>query len=276
MLKKVIRVWVADYKRLQSVRIRELKDKLSDIDKLLDQRNVTVEILFSRMEAMKQLQDVNSSGSRDFMQKAKIRWAIEGDENSNFFHGVINRKRSNLSVKGVMVEGEWVDDPSRVKDEFRSHFADRFQEPGISRGRLNFCFPNRLNSEQVTDLEYPVLCDEIRDAVWACGENKSPVPDGFTFEFFRKFWDVVGPDLCTAVQWFFEHGSFATGCNSSFVVLIPKTLDPKVVNDYRPISLIGCLYKVVTKILASRLLMVISDLISDVQTAFSQSADFFS
>ncbi|GJU52720.1 RNA-directed DNA polymerase, eukaryota [Tanacetum coccineum] len=47
-----------------------------------------------------------------------------------------------------------------------------------------------------------------------------------------------------------------------------KVLDPKVVSDYRPISLIGSLYKVVTKILASRLSLVISDLISDVQTAF--------
>ncbi|GKF07474.1 RNA-directed DNA polymerase, eukaryota, partial [Tanacetum coccineum] len=58
------------------------------------------------------------------------------------------------------------------------------------------------------------------------------------------------------------------GCNSSFVALIPKVLDPKVVSDYRPISLIGSIYKVVTKILASRLSLVILDLISDVQTAF--------
>ncbi|GJU01068.1 RNA-directed DNA polymerase, eukaryota [Tanacetum coccineum] len=70
------------------------------------------------------------------------------------------------------------------------------------------------------------------------------------------------------VKWFFDHGDFAIGCNSSFVALIPKVLDLKVVSDYRPISLIGSLYKVVTKILASRLSLVISDLISDVQTAF--------
>nr|GEV06986.1 RNA-directed DNA polymerase, eukaryota [Tanacetum cinerariifolium] len=50
--------------------------------------------------------------------------------------------------------------------------------------------------------------------------------------------------------------------------IIPKVLDPKVVSDYRPISLIGSLYKVVTKILATRLSLVISDLISDVQTVF--------
>ncbi|GJV99940.1 hypothetical protein Tco_1555192 [Tanacetum coccineum] len=32
--------------------------------------------------------------------------------------------------------------------------------------------------------------DEVRNAVWGCGENKSPGPDGFSFEFFRKFWDT--------------------------------------------------------------------------------------
>nr|GEY03249.1 RNA-directed DNA polymerase, eukaryota [Tanacetum cinerariifolium] len=70
------------------------------------------------------------------------------------------------------------------------------------------------------------------------------------------------------VEWFFEHGDFAIGYNSLFVALIPKVLDPKVVSDYHPISLIGSLYKVITKILATRLSLVISDLISDVQTAF--------
>ncbi|GJV59390.1 RNA-directed DNA polymerase, eukaryota, partial [Tanacetum coccineum] len=248
--------------------IRDVKNKLSDIDKLLDQGGVTDDVLLSRMEAMKQLQELNSSVNYDFVQKAKVRWAIEGDENSKFFHGIINRKRANLSVKGIMIEGEWVDDPIRVKDEFRNHFADRFNDPGTRHGRINFSFPNRLTFEQVSDLEASVSDEEIRKAVWGCGENKSPGPDGFTFEFFRKFWTVVGPDFCIAVKWFFEHGFFATGCNSSFVTLIPKTLDPKLVSEFRPISLIGSLYKVVTKILATRLSFVISDLISNVQTAF--------
>nr|GEW20960.1 RNA-directed DNA polymerase, eukaryota, reverse transcriptase zinc-binding domain protein [Tanacetum cinerariifolium] len=86
--------------------------------------------------------------------------------------------------------------------------------------------------------------------------------------FFRKFWAVFGSDFCTAVEWFFEHASFPVGCNSSFVALIPKSLEPKSVGDYRPISLIGSIYKVVTKILATRLSSVISDLVSDVQTPF--------
>nr|GFC18941.1 RNA-directed DNA polymerase, eukaryota [Tanacetum cinerariifolium] len=182
-LKKEIRKWVTHFKSAQSSSTKDLKKKLLDIDKILDQGGVTDDVLFTRMEIMKQLHDLNSMNSIDFIQKAKVRWAIEGDENSKFFHGVINRKRNNLYVKGIMIDGAWVDDPSRVKEEFRSHFEDKFSDPD----------------------------DEIRKAVWGCGENKSPGPDGFTFEFFRKFWGVLSPDFCTAVKWFFDHGVFATG-----------------------------------------------------------------
>nr|GEY08285.1 RNA-directed DNA polymerase, eukaryota, reverse transcriptase zinc-binding domain protein [Tanacetum cinerariifolium] len=93
-------------------------------------------------------------------------------------------------------------------------------------------------------------------------------PDGFNFEFFKKYWDVVGPDFCEAIEYFFTSGGFSKGCNSSFVTLIPKIIDAKFVNDFRPISLIGCVYKVVTKVLANRLVSVIEDLVSDTQSAF--------
>ncbi|GKE34937.1 RNA-directed DNA polymerase, eukaryota, partial [Tanacetum coccineum] len=104
--------------------------------------------------------------------------------------------------------------------------------------------------------------------VWNCGEDKSLGPDGYTFEFFRKYWSFVGPDFCVAVEHFFDKGSFPKGCNLSFIALILKVTDAKFVTDFRPISLIGCVYKVVTKVLANRLALVISGLVSDTQSAF--------
>ncbi|GJV90138.1 NB-ARC domains-containing protein [Tanacetum coccineum] len=62
--------------------------------------------------------------------------------------------------------------------------------------------------------------------------------------------------------------TFSKGCNSSFIALIPKVSDAKFVNEYRPISLIGSVYKVVTKIMANRLSMVIAGIVSDSQSAF--------
>ncbi|GJW10564.1 RNA-directed DNA polymerase, eukaryota [Tanacetum coccineum] len=76
MLKKEIRAWTLDFKRHQVGLSKDLKSKLCDIDKVLDQGGVTDDILLSRLEVLKQLHDVQSFNNHDIMQKAKIRWAI--------------------------------------------------------------------------------------------------------------------------------------------------------------------------------------------------------
>ncbi|GJW56265.1 RNA-directed DNA polymerase, eukaryota [Tanacetum coccineum] len=201
-------------------------------------------------------------------QKAKIRWAIEGDENSKYFHGIINKKRSQLAIRSVLVDGEWIEDPFKVKNEFLHHFSNRFSMPtGPNISLLPHMF-NQISLDQNAELESDVTYEEIKKAVWDCGTNKSPGPDGFTFEFFRKYWKIIQQDVVNAVQEFFASSKFPPGCNSSFITLIPKKLEAKVVKDFRPISLIGSFYKIVAKILANRLSLVMSDLISEVQSAF--------
>nr|GEW94630.1 RNA-directed DNA polymerase, eukaryota [Tanacetum cinerariifolium] len=54
----------------------------------------------------------------------------------------------------------------------------------------------------------------------------------------------------------------------NLAALILKVSDAKFVSDFRPISLIGCVYKVITKVIANRLTDVISDIVSDTQSAF--------
>nr|GEX99186.1 RNA-directed DNA polymerase, eukaryota, reverse transcriptase zinc-binding domain protein [Tanacetum cinerariifolium] len=63
-------------------------------------------------------------------------------------------------------------------------------------------------------------------------------------------------------------GIIVDGGNSSFIALIPKTQGANKVNDFRPIGLIGSLYKIITKLLANRLAFVFNELVSDVQYAF--------
>nr|GFA15080.1 RNA-directed DNA polymerase, eukaryota [Tanacetum cinerariifolium] len=155
-----------------------------------------------------------------------------------------------------------------VKEAFLDHFTTCFKQPLCGRLKLNMSFPNRLSSDQVGDLDKDISIDEIRKAMWDCGVSKSPAPDSFTFELFRRYWHFIGPDFCAVVNCFFDKGRFPRGSNSSFIALIPKVMDAKFVTDFRPISLIGSVYKVVTKILANRLTTVISVLISNTQSAF--------
>ncbi|KHN07655.1 Transposon TX1 putative 149 kDa protein, partial [Glycine soja] len=66
-------------------------------------------------------------------------------------------------------------------------------------------------------------------------------------------WQLLKPDILRFIDEFHANGIFPRGGNASFLALIPKKVDPQVLNDYRPISLIGCMYKIVAKILAKRM-----------------------
>lgn len=58
------------------------------------------------------------------------------------------------------------------------------------------------------------------------------------------------------------------GANSSFLFLIPKRKNPSKVSDYMTISLVGCIFKVIPKVLANRLKKAINKIISDTQSTF--------
>nr|GFB48912.1 RNA-directed DNA polymerase, eukaryota [Tanacetum cinerariifolium] len=267
-LKVIIRRWVKT-KRLEMVGSKlDTIAELEKIDKAMDIGVVDDSTVLRHLELKNNLLKLTKIEAKDRIQKSKVKWAVEGDENSKFFHGIINKKRSQLAIHGVFVDGIWSSDPVRIKNAFFDHFEARFKKPTDQRFKLNFQFYKILLKDQVDDLEMGVSRDEIRRAVCNCGDNKSPGPDGFNFEFFKKYWDVVGSDFCEATEHFFTSGGFSKGCNSSFVTLISKIIDAKFVNDFQPISLIGCVYKVVTKVLANRLVSVIGDLVSDTQYAF--------
>ncbi|GJV91500.1 hypothetical protein Tco_1539313 [Tanacetum coccineum] len=148
--------------------------------------------VFRRFELKHKLLNVSEMESKDNFQKSKVKWAVEGDENSKFFHGIINKRRAQLAIRGIFVDGFWETEPGMIKDAFFNHFASRFKEPANHRFKLNFEFNKKLHQNQMEDLERSVSRDEIRRAVWSCGDNKSPGPDGFTFEFFKKYWDCIG------------------------------------------------------------------------------------
>jgi len=112
------------------------------------------------------------------------------------------------------------------------------------------------------------LEEEIKDAVWGCGSDKSSGPDGINFKFIKRFWNLVKPDVLWFLDEFHVNGSFPKGCNASFIVLIPKVTNPQSLDEYKPISLIGCMYKIVAKLLANRLKKIMPILIDERQSAF--------
>nr|GFB54113.1 RNA-directed DNA polymerase, eukaryota [Tanacetum cinerariifolium] len=197
---------------------------------IIDKGEGNDDIINKRMAVIKSIQELDKLQSMEAAQKAKIKWAIEGDENFKYYHRILNKKRHQLSIRGVLANQTWIDNPVLVKNEFLSHFKNR--------------------------------------AVYDCGVDKSPGPHGFTFGFYRHFWKLIENDVVAAMKYFFQIGSILKGYNSSFIALIMKIPDAKMVKDFWPISLIRSLYKIIAMILANRLVVVLGDIVNEVQSAF--------
>ena len=75
-------------------------------------------------------------------------------------------------------------------------------------------------------------------------------------------------DVNNAVRWFWKEGKIPKGCNASFIALVPKKQTTLDLDDYRPISLVGCVYKIISKILENRLKIVLPKVIDSTQSTF--------
>lgn len=88
----------------------------------------------------------------------------------------------------------------------------------------------------------------------------------FLYHSFKYFWnDIKKDDLYIFFQNFFSSGKFLKALGASFVTLIPKKAGVISIRDFRPISLIGSIYKILAKVLANRLRRVFSHVVSGFQ-----------
>ena len=134
--------------------------------------------------------------------------------------------------------------------------------------RLDAVEFKRLNQEENLSLLATFTEEEIKEAVWQCEGSKSPGPDGFNFNFIKKSWDYIKDELVTTLVVFHDIGTIPKGCNASFIALVPKVRDPSKLEQYKPISLVGAIYKVISKVLAGRIKKVLPSIIDDCQSTF--------
>ncbi|CAM2116433.1 unnamed protein product [Caretta caretta] len=96
--------------------------------------------------------------------------------------------------------------------------------------------------------------------------NKSPGMDGLTVEFYRAFWDILGPDLVTVWAESLQSGVLPLSCRRAVLALLPKKGDLRDLRNWRPVSLLSTDYKIVAKAISLRLGSVMTDVIHPDQT----------
>lgn len=201
-------------------------------------------------------------------QASRITWLRAGDAKTAFFQAKINsRKRKNFiySLQREEVTATTHEDKASIAQD---HFSDLL---GTKQTRL--CSINwaelDLPTVQNEGLDNPFSKPEVWAAIIASPAEKAPGPDVYSGTFFRSCWSTIKDDIMAVFDHFYRlaGGNFAD-LNTAVITLIPKKDGATRMGDFRPISLVHSISKLITKVLSMRLASVVDKIISPAQTTF--------
>jgi hypothetical protein len=110
-------------------------------------------------------------------------------------------------------------------------------------------FPSFTSEEDKRMLMEKVTLEELKAVLNSFQKDKSSRPDGWTIEFFLGFFDSIGQDILSLVEETRLTRQMPLSLNSTFIALIPKKDISDTLDDFIPISLCNCIYKIISKVI---------------------------
>ena len=167
--------------------------------------------------------------------------------------------------------GEWIVDTDAVKKHILMGFEKLYTtELSLSQRQspisdFSCCF---LSEEESAWVGREVVEEDVKNGLRSLKPFKAPGVDGLHAGFYQQFWHEVGKSVSEVVMDVFVKGVVPEYLNDTLITLIPKCSSPETLNNYRPISLCNSIYKVISKIIVSKIRPFIGKLIAPIQTAF--------
>ncbi|GKC03688.1 hypothetical protein Tco_0995298 [Tanacetum coccineum] len=186
-VKASLRGWSKDRFGGHKEKIEVLKKEAMRWELEAERRTLTEMERSTWLETRKRWVEMENEYGNMIRQKARIKWDVEGDENSKFFHSYVNRRNNKSNIKGLVINGVWSEDPKLIKMEMARHYKPLFSEE--REARPIFCSDRleKISEDDARVLENEFSGEEVWEAIRGCGGDKAPVLDGFNFKFIRIF-----------------------------------------------------------------------------------------
>ncbi|PKU80900.1 Putative ribonuclease H protein [Dendrobium catenatum] len=212
---------------------------------------------------------LHSSWTSCISQRAKAYWLTKGEDDLGYLYSKIKSRNNKNIIREITSVSGTFSSHSSISESIISHFNSLFNAP-IAAVVEDYNIPvgKVIPSQLISLLTAPFLDEDIKKIVFSRKSIVAPDPDGFTFEFYKKTWHLRGPKMCRAIKIFFTTGFLPRATKATAIALIPKGLHASHITDYRPISLCNVFYKVIAKLLANRMKIVLPHIIHENQVGF--------
>jgi Reverse transcriptase (RNA-dependent DNA polymerase) len=130
---------------------------------------------------------------------------------------------------------------------------------------------SKLSDPERASLDRDLQIHELDTAIRECNKKSAPGLDGFSNKFIEHFWHYFRVPLLNYATCCFDKGKLTDTFRTAKIRLIPKKGDKKRIGNWRPISLLSCFYKIVSRAFANRLKRVIDKITNIGQKGYSKT-----
>nr|GEV15528.1 hypothetical protein [Tanacetum cinerariifolium] len=268
VLKKPLHKLLYDHGNIHD-NVKKLRKKLDEAQIELDSDPNNIEKCEMEATVLKAFNDAIMIEESFLNQKAKVDWLKLCGANNSYFHNVVKSQAARNQIDCLTNSDGTCLDGDQVPMAFIEHYTNFLgQVGGTSLFVMDDLFSNMLSNEAADHMVREVTSKEIRDAIFAMGDNKALGPDGYSALFFKESWNIIASDVTKAVKEFFTNGVLLKELNHIIIALILKVNSSMSINDYRLISYCNVLLKCISSIIANRKKDCLQNLVSLNQSAF--------
>ena len=265
-------------KQSKKNKIDVLERRINNLEKqvLIDN---DVELQTVLANAKTELEQYVNEATQGAIIRARVRWYEEGEKSSRYFINLEKRNHNNKTLSSLeMPSGDIISDPDKILNQQKLFYQKLYKstaDPACLDGVSNFV--SDVNIPQITDetkqlLNAPITVTELSTALKDLPNGKSPGIDGLPSEFYKLFWEDICKYYFDALLHSFVIGKLSITQRQGSIVLIPKKdKNPRLLKNWRPLSLMNCDYKIVAKAIANRIKSCLPDIIHTDQTGFMKN-----
>ena len=256
----------------------EIKEQLDELDKIIcnsQNLNNIDEILRQYDDLKKELQHQYDNRGKAAIFRSKCRWVEEGEKATKYFFNLEKRNYNRKTIDEIKLENdETTTDETQILSEIQMYYSNLYNSQ-TTDGQESFeIFTENMEIPKLDDVERdaldgPLTYEECKKSLDTLENGKSPGEDGFTVEFYKHFFDLVGPDLLASLNGAYELGRLSVSQRRGIITLLPKDdAELLLLQNWRPITLLNVDYKIASKAIARRIEPMLSKLVHPDQTGF--------
>ena len=272
-VKSLLKAWNRDCFGRLDVNKKLALSHVEDWDRVEEVRELTLEEIEAKKEAKDSFKKWVTLKEIYWRQKSRETWLKAGDRNTGFFHRMTNSHFRRNTIARIKINGVWIFYELELREGISSAIQSWLFDDKAGKAEIDGLPFSTLSPKEASSLELPFREEEVFTALNERDGDKASSSDGFSLAFWQDSWHFVKDEIMEMFREFHANETFIKSLNVTFLVLIPKKGDAEDLKDFRPISLLGSLYKILTKVLVNRLKKVVGKVVSEAQNAFVEARE---